>query len=224
LRQAIFMRTILALFFSTFISLCVCGQNNQQLNTKVAPDTVLFNNGKVISTRILDTNGSKITIEKPKSSGHKKIELDKENVFSIRYGSNGKEIVEYIYDTLTSHDFTVDEARLFIAGEQDARRGYRPTWTSLIGFAFGATIGFEGGPGDFFFVFIPSLAYTGVLSYPRIHIRHKSVTNLSNVKHDPYLYGYDNVARGRRTIRSLIWGCAGVIVGVALHAIFIKPS
>ncbi len=87
---------------------------------KVAPDTVLFNNGKVISTRILNTNGSKITVEKPGSSRHKKIELDKEDVFSIRYGSNGKEIVEYIYDTLTSHDFTVDEARLFIAGEQDA--------------------------------------------------------------------------------------------------------
>jgi hypothetical protein len=218
------MRTIVSLFIFTFISLCVYSQTNQKLNTNPAPDTVLFNNGKVIATHIIDTSGAKITIEKPNSSKHKKIEIDKEDVFSIRYGSNGKEIIEYIYDTLTGHDFTIDEARLFIAGEQDARRGYRATWTSVAGFAFGAAIGFEGGPGDFFFVFIPSLAYTGVLSYPRIHIRHKSVTNLSNVKHDPYLFGYDNVARGRRTIRSLIWGCAGVLVGVTLHAIFIKPS
>ena len=222
MHQAITMRTIPVFLLFLTLSFCIYGQNNQQLSTPA--DTVLLNNGRVIATHIIDTLGSTITVEKPNSKKHKKIEIDKEDVFSLRYGSTGKEVVIYIYDTLTDHDFTVDEARLFIAGERDAQQGFHALGSTIGGFAIGAATGLAGGTNDFFLVFLPSLIYTGVLSYPRVHINHKVVSNQEYVTHDPYLWGYDNTARRKRTLRALIWGGIGVVVGATLNAIFVKPQ
>jgi len=178
------------------------------------PDTVLFNNGKVLVTRVVDTVGDKVTVEKPNSSKHKKIELDRSDVFSIRYGSTGKEVIVYVYDTLIGNDFTIPEARLFIAGEQDAQRGFHAFGTSLAAFFIGAGSGLVS---ESFFAFGPPFLYVGIMAYPRIHIRHKSVVNLNNIKSDPYLYGYDNTARKKRVLRSLLWGSIGLVTGLVVH-------
>ena len=215
------MRTFLIAFFFTCLSLWAFAQDNTKPAESVTPnDSILFNNGKVLETHVIDTTGDKVTIEKPNSSKHKKIEIDRENIFSVRYGSNHKEVVMYIYDTLTGHDFTVADARLFIAGEQDAQKGYHPVPTSMMAFAIGAASGLTG-TGNSFFVLLPPIVFSGIVSIPRIHIRHKSVANVENVKHDPYLYGYDNTARRKRTLRSLVWGGIGVAAGLAYFLIFI---
>ena len=106
---------------------------------------------------------------------------------------------------------------MFIAGEQDAQRGYRPVGTSIGAFAVGAASGLTGAS---FFVLGPPFLYSGLMSYPRIHIRHKSVTNLNDVKSDSYLYGYDNTARRKRMFRSMIWGGIGLVAGLAGHFVF----
>ena len=101
------MRTFLIAFFFTCLSLWAFAQDNTKPAESVTPnDSILFNNGKVLATHVIDTTGDKVTIEKPNSSKHKKIEIDRENIFSVRYGSNHKEVVMYIYDTLTGHDFS----------------------------------------------------------------------------------------------------------------------
>lgn len=178
------------------------------------PDTLLFNTGKVLVARVTDTSGDKITIEKPNSTKHKKIELDRSEVFSIRYGATGKEVVIYTYDTLTGNDFTIPEARMFIAGEQDAQKGFRAIGTSIGAFFIGTASGVTGAS---FFVLGPPFLYSGLMAYPRIRIPHRSVKNLENVKSDAYLYGYDNTARKKRVLRSLLWGGVGLVVGLTVH-------
>jgi hypothetical protein len=186
---------------------------------KTAPcDTILFNSGQVLATHVLDTFGDKVTVENPNSSSHKKKEIERSNIFSIRYANTHKEIVFYVYDSLIGNDFTVQDARLFIAGEQDARRGFHAVGTSIGAFIIGFASSYIGYFGASFFVFVPPFLYSGVMAYPRVYIRHKCVSNLNCVKSDAYLYGYDNTARRRRVLRSLLWGTAGLVTGYLAHA------
>ena len=147
------------------------------------------------------------------------MEIDRNAVFSIRYGNSGKEVMVYTYDTLTGNDFTIPEARMFIAGEQDAQRGFHATGTTIGSFLVGAAAGITGVS---FFVFGPPLLYTGLMAYPRIKISHKSVKNLNDVKSDPYLYGYDSVGRRKRVIKSLIWSSIGLVIGIVINLHYIQ--
>jgi hypothetical protein len=185
----------------------------------VTPDTILLNNGKVLITQVVDTIGENITVLNPKSRKHKKIEINKEGVFSIKFGSTGKEDVLYIYDTLVGHDFTVDDARKFIAGEQDAIRGYHAVGVSIAAFA----IGFVSGDyeGSFFGAFPPFL-FDGIMTYPAIHVRHKSVRDMKIANTDPYLYGYYLAASSKRMLHSFLWSGIGLVTGLATNFIFVN--
>jgi hypothetical protein len=200
---------ILSLLFT-----CFALNGFGQTNNSSKPDTILYNNGKILLAHVLDTSSDKIEIEKPNSSKHKKIEIDRSAVFSIRYGSTGKEVLVYVYDTLIGNDFTIAEARMFIAGEQDAQDGFHATGTTVGAFLLGTAAGMTGVS---IFSFGPPLFYSGLMAYPRIKISHKSVKNLNNVKSDPYLYGYDSVGRRKRVIKSLFWGSIGLIVGFIVN-------
>jgi hypothetical protein len=181
------------------------------------PDTVLLNNGKVIISRITDTAGLSVELIKPHSHKHKKIEIDKENIFQITFGNTGKREVFYIYDTLIGNDLTVDEAKRFIEGEQDAERGFHALGTSAAAFAVGTGSGVIGS----FLGLAPSFLFAGFMSYKYVKIRHHSVRNMENVGHDGYLYGYAFVARRKRTSRALLWGGIGIVVGTIIHSIFL---
>jgi len=204
------MRKYIALCFCASLSTCGYGQENKNASL----DTILFNAGKVLVAHVIDTSGDKVTIERPNSSKHKKIEIERSEIFSIKYANSGKEIILYIYDTLIGNDYTIPEARLFIAGEQDARRGFHAVGTSIGAFVVGAASGITGAS---FFTFGPPFLYVGIMSYPPIWIRHKSVSNINNVKADPYLYGYDNAALKKRVLRSLLWGSIGLVTGFIIH-------
>ncbi len=208
------MRNAFLILLFISVSPIVFGQATSTDAKSMLPDTITFIDGEVIAAHITDTSGDKITFEKPRSKKHKRIEVDMENVFSIRYAGTGKEIVVYNYDTLIGNDYTVADARLFIAGEQDAQRGYRCRGLSVTAFAIGVASGITGAS---LFVLLPPYFFSGILDYTRVHIRHKSVSNLNNVKYDPYLYGYAEVARRKRTFRTLLWGGTGAIVGLVIH-------
>lgn len=185
-----------------------------QNTATVPPDTILLNNGRMVISQITDTVGTEVTVIKPHSRRHKKIGIGKESIFSIKYGSTGKEEIYYIYDTLTDHDYTVDEARKFIAGEQDAQQGYHAAGVSAAAFAVGFLSGASLGS---VISFGPPFLFTGLMTYPRIRVRHKSVKDKSNATSDAYLRGYDVTARRKRTLRSLLWGGVGLIGGLAAH-------
>ncbi len=183
------------------------------------PDTVLFNNGKVMAARVVDSSAGTITIEKLNSHKHKKIEIDREEVFSIRYGKTGKEEVLYVYDTLVGHDYTVEEARKFIAGEQDAQKGYHAIGVSIAAFAIGFGSGTAFGSA---ISFGPPFLFAGIMAYPTIRVRHKSVHDMKNIGSDSYLEGYDITARRKRTLHSFVWSGIGLAAGLVAHFVLIN--
>ena len=190
----------------------VC-QSPQMMPKSNIPDTIVLDDGKTIVAHITDTAGFSVQIEKPHSHRHKKLEIEKDFIFQITFGNSGKKEILYFYDTLIGNDLTVDEARRFIEGEQDAQRGFHALGTSAAGFAVGVVAGTIGS----FFALAPPFAFAGFMSYGYVKIRHKSVKNMDNVHHDGYLYGYSVVARRKRTSKALLWGFIGVIVGTAIH-------
>jgi hypothetical protein len=212
------MKVSISIIFVFFLSGAVYSQSDI---AKVIPDTVLLNNGKVLVTQVVDTVGMNITVIDPKSRKHKKIDIDKEGVFSIKFGSTGKEDVYYIYDTLIGHDFTVDDARKFIAGEQDAERGFHAVGVSIAAFTVGFVSGaYEGN----FFAAGPPFLFDGIMTYPAIRVRHKSVSDIKIANTDPYLYGYYLTASSRRMVRSFLWSGIGLVSGLVVNFVFISKS
>lgn len=209
------MRTFLLLLFICGISFSTHAQNNVALPESTIPDTVLLDDGKVLIAHVLDTMGYTIQVLKPHSKKHKKLEIDKGMIFQITYGATGKKELFYDYDTLIGNDLTVDEARRFIEGEQDAEKGFHAFGTSAASFAVGVASGTIGS----FFSLAPPFIFAGFMSYRYVKIRHRSVHNMQNVYHDGYLYGYAFVARRKRTSKALLWGAIGVAVGTVAHYI-----
>jgi len=209
------MRAFITAFFVLFI--CSFGYSQTATTPPAGVDTILLNNGKVLATQVIDTIGENITIMKPNSRKHKKVEISKEAIFSVRFASNGKEEVYYTYDTLINHDYTVADARKFIEGEQDAQKGYHALPASIMAFS----VGFAAGTvfGSSLISLGPPFLFAGVMTYPRIKVRHKSVKNLSNGTSDPYLFGYDSTARRKRTLHSFVYGGLGIIFGAILNGI-----
>lgn len=204
-----------------FLFCMILAKAQNPLPASEVNDSILLNGGRYVVAHITDTNGFSVEITKLHSRKHKKREILKENIFSIKYGATGKESVFYIYDTLIGNDFTVAEARQFIAGEQDAQRGYHALGTSAAAFVIGTISGSLGT----FYAIAPPFAFAGFMSYNYVRIRHKSVKNMENVKHDAYLQGYSLVARKKRTLRAMLWGGIGMIAGTFLHNIYhINPQ
>jgi hypothetical protein len=54
---------------------------------------------------------------------------------------------------------------------------------------------------------------------PRVRIRHKTVSNPIYLESDPYILGYERVARHKRRIQAVIGGTVGLAVGYALYTL-----
>jgi len=191
------------------------------MSTAIIPDTILLNNGNILVAHVTDTLAGTVFAEKLNSRKHKKLEIDREEVFSIKFGSSGREVVNYIYDTLTGHDLTVAEARAFIQGEQDAQRGFHAVGISIASFAIGVGSGIGLGS---IFSFGPPFIFAGIVSYPAIRVRRKSVKDLKIATTDPYLYGYDMTARRKRTLHSIVWSGVGLAVGLVINTIIFNKQ
>ncbi len=213
-------RHLAALLLTFLLFTSVIAQNRVPLAESAIPDTLLLDDGKVVITHVTDTVGYSVEMMKPHSKKHKKIEVDKENLFQITFGSSGKKVMFYTYDTLTGNTLTVDEARRFIEGEQDAQRGFHAFGTSAAGFVVGAGSGIVGS----FFALAPPFIFAGFMSYNYVKIRHHSVRSMENVHHDGYLYGYSLVARRKRFSKALLWGGVGVLVGTIVHYVIVNNN
>ena len=209
------MRAIITFAFFLLLAFSSVAQTID--STQLKPDTLLLNNGRIIIARVVDTSG--FTVDIIKQHKHKKTEVDKNDIFEITYGNSGKQAVVYIYDSLVSNQFTIAEARRFIAGERDARRGFPALGTSIGAFAIG-TIAAIASP----FAAIPiPLLFTGIVSvHQHVKIKHSSVSDMQNVTHDSYLRGYSLGARQKRVRKALLWGGIGAVFGTVLHYTLFK--
>jgi hypothetical protein len=170
-------------------------------------DTMILMNGEVIICSIIDTTDGVTTLRNPKNP-KKNITIENDRIFSIR-NKNGESVM-YTYDTVVGNEFTVDEMRYFIYGEQDADKNFKANGCLAIGTIVGALSGITGS----FFCPIPPFAFTALSGIPKVKIKPSTVSNPEYLKHDPYLMGYERVARKKRKLKSLIGGGIGLIAGI----------
>ncbi len=191
----------------------------------VLKDTLFLMNGEILATRILDTLPETVYCVHPqptKKQPDRKLLMDKERLFSIKY-ANGTERLMYKYDTMAGNFFTIPEMRNFVNGEQDAGKYARSRpefWTGVgIGFVSGAILPHYGG---YFYSYIPSFAYTGILLLPIIKVKAPNYKVRGNPHYDVYLLGYERVARKKKIVSGLKGSAIGLAAGTLLF--FLVPD
>lgn len=216
-RMAIFVEIILVYMYKSstivfLLSFVLLSNSSFSQNGK---DTILLLNGGVVIGTVIDTLNGVTTIKNPKDSTKNEL-IENDRIFSITNASG--ESIMYVYDTILGNEFTIDEMRYFILGEQDAEKGFKAKgafWGNML-------LGAAGGVTGSFLCPIPPFAFTALSGLPRVKVKSSSVSNIDYIKHDTYIMGYERVARKKRKLGSLVGG--GVGIGVGLGTYFILKA
>lgn len=175
-------------------------------------DTILLLNGGVVVATVIDTLNGLTTIKNLKDSTKNDV-IENDRIFSIT-NQNGESIM-YVYDTLIGNEFTIEEMRYFILGEQDAEKGFKARGAFFGNMALGAAGGVTGS----LLTLIPIFTFSATSGLPRVRIKPSTVSNVEYLKHDTYIMGYERVARKKRKLRSLVGGAAGFGIGFGTYFI-----
>ena len=176
------------LLFLASIFICVAQAQGQ--------DTLVLINGRVIPVLSVDFQEYRVAYRKlPKGAEQKAQAQSTENgtpnkkkskfrtmdplrIFSVKY-SDGTERVIYRPDSLDPMEFTQDQMRLFIKGEQDADKYYKNNFNKGLGFGLGAGAGLLG----FYGLAVPPLYATIMGSFtPNLSNRLKRQNRLQEAK------------------------------------------
>ncbi|MBS1636367.1 MAG: hypothetical protein JST26_10650 [Bacteroidetes bacterium] len=179
-------------------------------------DTIILMNGQMVVERVIDTLLGAVSVMDPEKPGEK-LHYEYEELYCVKYAS-GLNDYYYSQDTANGNWFTRDEMLYYIKGERDARKGFKAPgalWGSF-------TVGLVGGASGTFFGPLLPYGYLACVGIPKVRIRHSTISNPAYIDHDPYILGYERVARGRRRIRSLIGGTAGLAVGYGIYFAALK--
>ena len=182
---------------------------------------ILLMNGQTISAKVIGQSTLEVRYALIKNNRVKERAEPTENVFSVT-DSMGVEKVWYFYDTLFGNDYTVQQMRHYMAGEQDARKS-KLFVVPMIG-------GFVAGAGLVICVDMESMAllippiYGGAMALPRVHVRRGSITNPLMDGDNYYAYGYARAGRNKRILRGLLSSAVGVVAGYAVNQLVIKPN
>ncbi len=189
-------------FFVSFLSFSIYGQK----------DTILLLNGTVIISEVVDTTNGVTTIRDTKKPGRNMV-IENDRIFSIK-NTTGEHVI-YAYDSIIGNEFSEEEMRYFIKGEQDAEKGFKAR-----GALYGnLALGFASGVTGSFFCPIPPFAFIAMSGLPKVKIKHATVSNMEYLKQEAYLMGYERVARKKRKFQSMIGGGAGLVVGLGTFGV-----
>ncbi len=188
------------------ISFCFFGFSQEK------KDTILLLNGAIIISEVVDTTNGVTIIRDTKKPG-RNIVIENDRIFSIKNTSG--EHVMYVYDTIIGNEFTEEEMRYFIKGEQDAEKGFKARGALYGNLALGLASGVTGS----FFCPIPPFAFIAMSGLPKVRIKHSTVSNIEYLKQEAYIMGYERVARKKRKFQSMIGGGAGLVVGLGTFGV-----
>ncbi|MFT3884992.1 MAG: hypothetical protein QM724_06035 [Flavobacteriales bacterium] len=190
-------------------------------NVLPAQDRINLMNGQVLEGRVIGQSSLEIRYQVPKGARLLERTEPTESVFSV-VDSLGREKVWYFMDTVFDNDYTVPEMRRFLAGERDARNGYRPIGPMLGGFVLGAGL-VMALDLEMNSLLIPPV-YAGIMAWPRVNVTRGSISD-PGMEGDPvYATGYSAAARPKRVVRSLLSSAAGVLVGLGVRQLIIDPA
>jgi hypothetical protein len=194
------------LSFLFIIQFSVAQQNGE--------DTIFLMNGHVIGQRVVDTTLGAVSILNPKKISSR-IHYEWDQLYMVKF-ANGYKRYYYVQDSTINNWFTRDEMWMYMKGENDARKGFKAKG-SLIG---AGIVGFLGGMTGTFWGPIAPYGYMALSGITKVRIRHNTVSDPRYLESDPYILGYERVARQRRKIWSLMSGTAGLILGYSFYAAF----
>ena len=182
---------------------------------KKPADSLFLMNGRILVTPVLDTLFGLATFIDPTDTS-KRSHIENDQLFAIRY-SNGNVFYYYKQDTI-SNWFSREEMWLYMQGERDAKKGFKPRGSMLGSMACGIAGGLTG---SLFGPILP-LIYTAGVGLPWIRIKHKSVSNMALLDYDSYILGYERVARGKRRIYAIIGSGIGMLLGYTTYFVWLK--
>ena len=182
---------------------------------KKAGDTLYLMNGRMVAVNMIDTLFGAATFVDPNDST-KRAHVENDQLFAVKY-STGEIFYYYEQDTI-SNWFSRDEMWLFMQGERDARKGFKPH-----GSFYGSMVsGIVGGLTGTLFGPLAPLAYTACVGLPWVRIKHNTVSNANNLTSDAYILGYEREARKKRRVRALIGSAIGMALGYTTFFVWLK--
>ena len=188
------------------------------LSTQVnAQHTIQLLNGKQIIAETYSVGDVFVSYKKPGDNRTAPRLINRFDVFSVKKATGEEEMLYYPSDSL---DFSVEDARSYIDGEQTAIKYYnRPSvkWTSAVVGAGSSILRFYALP-------IPML-YSLALGRHNPHNLQMGPRSESNTTLTPELsakkdneafrFGYQRAARNIKIQQSLKWGYISLGVGIA---------
>ena len=173
-----------------------------------AQDKLLFLNGKELEGSIIEKTNYEFTF---KDKSDKQFVIDKYRVFS--FTKNSTETIVYEFDTLSGNFLKVKDMKMFVYGERDAHKTFKPIITNAVGFAVGGTAGYFMHKDDaFLYVTVPFIYTISTLAFPT-KVKQRKLTDKRFLNEDEYLRGYERIARSKRTQGALKTSLVGMGVG-----------
>ena len=173
-----------------------------------AQDTIVLLNGKSILSQHAELNGYAITYHTLKANSKQK-NVNVENVFSIRF-ADGTERIIYQPDSLEPDDYSPEQMRMYIIGEQEAIRYYKNNLNKATAFAFGG-----GSACLSFYGIIGPAIYATVIGSFSPKMEKQKVSDLSLLQNTEFREGYIRKARDKNTKNAILYGLAGFASVVA---------
>jgi hypothetical protein len=179
-----------------------------------AQETITLLNGKVISASRVKIDDFSISYSKDTAGGFRRI--DNYRVFSVTK-SDGSETVVYRKDSEDSLDFTPEQMRLFIQGEQEADRYFKGYFNQGVGFSLGAVVAAPLGLS--FGLFLVPPIYSTVVGSFSPNMKRAKVSDPSLRQIQEFSEGYQKKVRDKKIRQSFVAGMIGFAMGFTYHAI-----
>ncbi len=172
-----------------------------------AQQKILLLNGNEIDIKSYVIDDPYITYKKTNDTHNRTRILEKLDVFAVKKEDGTEEII-YTPDSL---NFTIEEARNYIRGEQAAKQFYHKPINKWAAGVFGV------GTSVLSFYSLPvPMLYSVVVG--RFNPKKMQIPDGYDVPYsttEAYRYGYDKKARNIKIQQSLKWGYIGLGVGLA---------
>jgi len=183
-------------------------------------DKIILLSGKVLD-HIQVTTSTDIQVKYVDYNSKKKQErfIDKYRIFSVQYGDGTEELI-YEYDTLMENDFTIEEMRYFIKGEQDAMRYYHPRANTIAAGILAVAGGYVFA-NSILLVPVPFVS-TVVASLPRVKIKPEKTSDPRLLAQPTYIRGYERVAKSHKIQNALKGSLVGLLVGAGSYYLLIN--
>lgn len=192
--------------------------NQQQFRIPELPAkaTILRMSGDELPCTLVATDGIDLVFETERKGKVKQRTLHKSEVFAVKFDSG--EWVLYAPDAFLGDEFTVDEMRIFLAGEQDGRN-HDVLPTVLVGVVVGAA-----GPiiseGGLILSVLPVIAYGLYPLVPYIKVQGKNISNPGYKYNEVYAEGYERSARPKKVVAAFKGAGAGMVAGIVAFFVF----